>query len=225
MNLLLIFLFLIIHTCQAQYSSPAPEITATNTERKMLEDKLLECDNILKLYDKDHDLNHLIELERTSTRYIGKDVFAQQKRLEYHLILLNRFAEAKDKSYDLKNPESITYKVVPPFDPEIVTMPGMDPKLINNPELRNKYEKDIASNKVKILKYEREFAIQQKLSSLMLKISIDMDGYIMTNDDITRRIAINNINNIIKVKYIKDMLFDLIKKREQYFIKMGIVHK
>jgi hypothetical protein len=47
----------------------------------------------------------------------------------------------------------------------------------------------------------------------------------MTNDDITRRIAINNINNIIKVKYIKDMLFDLIKKREQYFIKMGIVHK
>jgi len=77
-----------------------------------------------------------------------------QKTFEMNLDLLDLTFSAHDETYDLKNPPPFSTKVSPGLGPGL--WPGMDPEAIKDPELRKRYEEDVAENNRRRAKHRHE---------------------------------------------------------------------
>jgi len=132
--------------------------------------------------------------------------------MELKLRILQVCHNARDASYDSSKP-NFTINVVPPLGSAQVTAPSMDPKYIKDPEVRQKYEDDIAENDKRRAKWNRERALQRIEDDLMNDIKVFIMG--QPAEYQLRRDCITLIHSYITDKALHEKLTEPLNSTKQ----------
>jgi hypothetical protein len=193
--------FGLMSALQLLAAEPADEAVRLRPSNVQIEVAFTE---LLQKFQTNADYHHVDEAFWLIRPFTATNEQEADQQFERQLRLLDVCLRARDKSFDLRTEDAGKTKVSPPFWSGEPVIAGMDPKRIQDPAARRKYEADITENRRVVERYRRESTFQRSADESETRVKV----YLLNarSDPSRRSQAIATIKRLVKNEAMRDAL-------------------